>query len=446
MKKPLRYMLSLVLMLALMLSMGTAAFADKTDSGLPVEYVSYGVGLSDAPGVDKHGLGDDDITIDGVSWRTDTTEDALHVHVLDLAAAKLLRCCADEAKELGLDYAKLYIENGLIYVKEDVPAEEAGGLKEKLDELTRAAVIGLVSGDAFDVGNGGEAKLQVKIATFVTLAQETEAAKSGLDVKGIGVVKGGDSYWDTTIDNAATLEKGMNEVDKIERTTVFIIYGGYTDYDLEADNYSNNAQPTGNNNDYVKRTYKEGWVGIANDKGDDSKYYIKVVGLGSNGSSKYVEVKNLTELDSSKLDPNDPNSFNGWLIDIITGDYGENEVADKIIISTDGTDDGIVMTIDLKDGTATKDEIYGADGKLSENTPTDYKDPTRVDEESYMSYEPKEDKDIEAGVSADTANVTVRDTVTAYDPDATPVDRPSDNPPVNPSVDPNPDSEIPVIS
>ena len=34
MKKPLRYMLSVMLMLALMLSMGTAAFADKTDSGL----------------------------------------------------------------------------------------------------------------------------------------------------------------------------------------------------------------------------------------------------------------------------------------------------------------------------------------------------------------------------------------------------------------------------
>lgn len=69
MKKPLRYMLSVVLMLALMLSMGTAAFADKTDSELPVEYVTYGVGLPDAPGVDRHELGDDDITIDGVSWR-----------------------------------------------------------------------------------------------------------------------------------------------------------------------------------------------------------------------------------------------------------------------------------------------------------------------------------------------------------------------------------------
>lgn len=88
MKKPLRYMLSVMLMLALMLSMGTAAFADKTDSELPVEYVTYGVGLPDAPGVDRHELGDDDITIDGVSWRTKTSEDKIYVYVLDLAAAK----------------------------------------------------------------------------------------------------------------------------------------------------------------------------------------------------------------------------------------------------------------------------------------------------------------------------------------------------------------------
>ena len=155
MKKPLRYVLSVMLMLALMLSMGTAAFADKTDSELPVEYVTYGVGLPDAPGVDRHELGDDDITIDGVSWKPKTSEDKLYVHILDLAAAKLLRGCTGEAKELGIDYAKLYIENGLIQVKEDVPTAEAEELRTKLDKLTYAAVIGVVAGDTFDVGNGG---------------------------------------------------------------------------------------------------------------------------------------------------------------------------------------------------------------------------------------------------------------------------------------------------
>ena len=182
MKKPLRYMLSVMLMLALMLSMGTAAFADKTDSGLPVEYVTYGVALPDAPGVDRHELGDENITIDGVSWRTKTSEDKLYVYVLDLAAAKLLRSCADEAKELGLDYAKLYIENGLIQVREDVPSAEAEELRAGLDELTRAAVIGLVAGDRFDVGNGGDVKLQVVVTGFVTGGGE--AAEPGTEENG----------------------------------------------------------------------------------------------------------------------------------------------------------------------------------------------------------------------------------------------------------------------
>lgn len=231
MKKPLLYVLSVVLMLALMLSMGTAAFADKTDSGLPVEYVSYGVGLSDEPGVDKHGLGDDGITIDGVSWKPKTSEDKLYVHILDLAAAKLLRGCTDEAKELGIDYAKLYIENGLIQVKEEVPSAEAEELRAKLDKLTYAAVIGVVAGDVFDVGNGGEVKLQVVVAGFVTgaakeTAAEQETVKSGLEVKGIGT----------------PYNKGEVDLDEVNNTnfagvtttTIYVAYGGATRYEYSA--------------------------------------------------------------------------------------------------------------------------------------------------------------------------------------------------------------------
>ena len=233
MKKTLRYMLSLVLMLALMLSMGTAAFADKTDSGLPVEYVSYGVGLSDAPGVDKHGLGDEDLTIDGVSWKPDTSEDKLYVHILDLAAAKLLRSCADEAKELGLDYSKLYIENGLIQVKDDVPSAEAAELKGNLDKLTYAAVVGVVGGDMFEVGSGGEAKLQIMVAGFATVAGEEpaaaqETAKRGLDVKGIGlplneIGQGDKGGVKTEFDPSAISNTNFAGV---TNTTIYIIYGG----------------------------------------------------------------------------------------------------------------------------------------------------------------------------------------------------------------------------
>ncbi len=411
MKKPLRYMLSVMLMLALMLSMGTAAFADKTDSELPVEYVTYGVGLPDAPGVDRHELGDDDITIDGVSWKPKTSEDKLYVHILDLAAAKLLRGCTGEAKELGIDYAKLYIENGLIQVKEDVPTAEAEELRTKLDKLTYAAVIGVVAGDTFDVGNGGDVKLQVVVTGFVTGAQETEASKSGLDVKGIGVVtENGET------DMEATIKKGMDAVSKIERTTVFIIYGGTTEYysDWTPPKYSletDNDQPADDGDALLTHTNKSGWVGIANAKDDNTKYYIKVIGLNGDGGGEYVQIGDLSKVDPSA----NPDDFDGMLVSIIGNRDGE--LADRIIVSTDGTDDGIVMTIDLKDGTAKQKDLYDKEGLLMDAAPDGYEEPDNKEDYNVV-YEPSVNEDgskndIVIKVEGDTAEVTVRDTVTA---------------------------------
>lgn len=411
MKKPLRYMLSVMLMLALMLSMGTAAFADKTDSELPVEYVTYGVGLPDAPGVDRHELGDDDITIDGVSWRTKTSEDKLYVYVLDLAAAKLLRGCTGEAKELGIDYAKLYIENGLIQVKENVPTAEAEELRARLDKLTYAAVIGVVAGDVFDVGSGGDVKLQVVVTGFVTGAQETEASKSGLDVKGIGVVtENGET------DMEATIKKGMDAVSKIERTTVFIIYGGTTEYysDWTPPKYSletDNDQPADDGDALLTHTNKSGWVGIANAKDDNTKYYIKVIGLNGDGGGEYVQIGDLSKVDPSA----NPDDFDGMLVSIIGNKDGE--LADRIIVSTDGTDDGIVMTIDLKDGTAKQKDLYDEEGLLMDAAPDGYEEPDNKEDYNVV-YEPSVNEDgskndIVIKVEGDTAEVTVRDTVTA---------------------------------
>lgn len=295
MKKPLRYMLSVMLMLALMLSMGTAAFADKTDSELPVEYVTYGVGLPDAPGVDRHELGDDDITIDGVSWRTKTSEDKLYVYVLDLAAAKLLRSCADEAKELGLDYAKLYIENGLIQVREDVPSAEAEELRAGLDELTRAAVIGLVAGDRFDVGNGGDVKLQVVVTGFVTgggEAAEPGTEENGLDVKGIGVPFDKNNGYDTS---GVTGENYAG----VTKTTIYIMYGGVTWYGssgIDCQNLDEELPPPEEMPNYSERG---GFAGVAKAKDDTNNYYIKIVGLS--GEAEFIPIDDLASLGD---DPN----------------------------------------------------------------------------------------------------------------------------------------------
>lgn len=290
MKKPLRYVLSVVLMLALMLSMGTAAFADKTDSELPVEYVTYGVGFPDAPGVDRHELGDDDITIDGVSWRTKTSEDKLYVHILDLAAAKLLRGCTDEAKELGLDYAKLCIENGLIQVKEEVPSAEAEELRAKLDKLTYAAVIGVVAGDRFDVGNGGDVKLQVVVTGFVTgggEAAEPGTEENGLDVKGIGVPFDKNNGYDTS---GVTGENYAG----VTRTTIYIMYGGVTrhgDSGPECCSLDEETPPPEEMPNYSERS---GFAGVAKAKDDTNNYYIKNVGLS--GEAEFIPVDDLASL------------------------------------------------------------------------------------------------------------------------------------------------------
>ena len=404
MKKPLRYVLSVVLMLALMLSMGTAAFADKTDSELPVEYVTYGVGFPDAPGVDRHELGDDDITIDGVSWRTKTSEDKLYVYVLDLAAAKLLRGCTDEAKELGIDYAKLYIENGLIQVREEVPSAEAEELRAGLDELTYAAVIGLVAGDRFDVGNGGDVKLQVVVTGFVTgggEAAEPGTEENGLDVKGIGVPFDKNNGYDIS---GVTGENYAG----VTRTTIYIMYGGVTrhgDSGPECCSLDEETPPPEEMPNYSER---RGYAGVAKAKDDTNNYYIKNVGLS--GKAEFIPVDDLAALGDG------PDAIWDARVADIVGkdreDYGK--LADSIIVATDKDGSNIVMTIKLKDGTAKLEEVISEDGTESK-TPDGYNDPEKVNRD--LQYAPEDI--VEADRTGEsTADVTVRDTVIAPDPNA----------------------------
>lgn len=405
MKKPLRYMLSVMLMLALMLSMGTAAFADKTDSELPVEYVTYGVGLPDAPGVDRHELGDDDITIDGVSWRTKTSEDKLYVYVLDLAAAKLLRSCADEAKELGLDYAKLYIENGLIQVREDAPSAEAEELRARLDELTRAAVIGLVAGDRFDVGNGGDVKLQVVVTGFVTgggEAAEPGTEENGLDVKGLGVPYDKNYRYDTS---GVTGENYAG----VTTTTIYIAYGGVTWYGSSGPDCLNLDEELAPPEEMPNYSERAGFAGVAKAKDDTNNYYIKIVGLS--GEAEFIPVDDLASLGDA------PDAiWDARVADIVGRDMEDGgKLADSVIIATDPEGNNIVMTINLKDDTAKAEEVISEDGTESK-TPDGYNDPEKVNHDLHYTPDPIVDVDHTAGEN--TADVTVRDTIIAPDPNA----------------------------
>lgn len=317
-----------------------------------------------------------------------------------------------------------------------------GGLKEKLDELTRAAVIGLVSGDSFDVGNGGEAKLQVKITGFVTgvsdtaAAAEQETTKSGLDVKGLGVPYDKNNGYDTS---GVTGENYTG----VTTTTIYIAYGGVTWYGGGPSCLSIDEEtpPTEKSPDYVERS---GFAGVAKAAGDENNYYIKVVGLS--GEAEYILVGDLAKLGS------DPKAFLNAKVANIVGnsmeDYGK--LADTIIVATDPEGNNIVMTIKLKDGTAKleelpstnepappKEEVPGSEELTPLNEPGNdgnaapeagsgeggtnkasggYNDPEKVGRD--LQYTPNPIVDVDHTAGENTADVTVRDTIIAPDPNA----------------------------
>ena len=420
MKRSLRYLLSVVLMLALMLTMGTAAFADNAEKELPIEYVSYGVGLPDEPGVDAHGLKNADITIDGVSWKTRVEDDRLYVHVLDLAAAKLLRGCADEAKELGLDYSKLYIEDGLIQVKDDVPAAEAEELRGKLDSLTAYAVIGLVAGDEFDVGNGEDLKLKVKVAGFVTGGSDSGsgAAAGGIDVKGIDPTH--------EIDIEA-------EANAVTSTTLFVVYYGYTEYGYWTSNETESAaqkaeesaeKSEGSESKYEYKSESErgGGVFLAKAAGDTNQYYVKIEGI--DGGNKFIKLEDFAKADLTGLDERVDGEVDKDGNYVVLNLHDKNgNIGSQIIVATDEEGSNVVMEVTLRNETPGPEEFYqektgeGGDTWLEPVVPENEGDNyCYVDDDDQYTpeFQTKDGKGVEVeNKTSDTADVILRDDVDA---------------------------------
>ena len=101
--------------------------------------------------------------------------------------------------------------------------------------------------------------------------------------------------------------------------------------------------------------------------------------------------------------------------DIVGRDMEDHgKLADSVIIATDPEGNNIVMTINLKDGTAKLEEVISEDGTESK-TPDGYNDPEKVNRD--LQYAPEDI--VEADRTGEsTADVTVRDTVIAPDPNA----------------------------
>lgn len=224
MKKQLKFTLALALSLALLFSLGAAAFADTAEDGLPLEYVSYGVGLPDPAPVDMHELGAEDITLDGVSYDARTEDGHIYIRLSDLAAAKLLRESRDKAAELGLDYAKIYIADGVIFAKDTGNADEVKEVQGLISALKQGAAIGISVDDIFDLGNAGDVKLHVKIRGFAYGDAGSGAAPAS---------SGGSTGEKRALDVKA-LDKEKS-IERPEVTTVYFYYYGLTGYDTVLD-------------------------------------------------------------------------------------------------------------------------------------------------------------------------------------------------------------------
>lgn len=224
MKKQLKFTLALALSLALLFSLGAAAFADTAEDGLPLEYVSYGVGLPDPAPVDMHELGAEDITLEGVSYDARTEDGHIYIRLSDLAAAKLLRESRDKAAELGLDYAKIYIADGVIFAKDTGNADEVKEVQGLISALKQGAAIGISVDDIFDLGNAGDVKLHVKIRGFAYGDAGNGAAPAS---------SGGSTGEKRALDVKA-LDKEKS-IERPEVTTVYFYYYGLTGYDTVFD-------------------------------------------------------------------------------------------------------------------------------------------------------------------------------------------------------------------
>lgn len=227
MKKQLKFTLALALSLALLFSLGAAAFADTAEDGLPLEYVSYGVGLPAPAPVDMHELGTEDITLEGVSYDARTEDGHIYIRLSDLAAAKLLRESRDKAAELGLDYAKIYIADGVIFAKDTGNADEVKEVQGLVSALKQGAAIGISVDDIFDLGNAGDVKLHVKIRGFAYGDAGSGAAPAS---------SGGSTGEKRALDvKALDMEKS---IERPEVTTVYFYYYGLTGYDTVLDDGS----------------------------------------------------------------------------------------------------------------------------------------------------------------------------------------------------------------
>lgn len=249
MSKKLKAALSFALALVLVLSLGVSAFADSSGAEKQKEkepeivQIAFNLATGEACAVRMRELGYDDIRLDGVSYKADAEDGVIAIQLGDLAAAKLLRENTAKAKDLGIDYAKLYIRGGRVLVKDDtgLSSDEIAALKKAVATLMGSVRVGVNIGDIFDLANGEKVKLRVQVCNFIYPAPKPSA----MPVKAID---------DETAMKWA--EKGQSDTPSI--TTVYVYYNATR----SSDNYTAHDL--------------HGQIGIAKDTKDKNDYLMKI--------------------------------------------------------------------------------------------------------------------------------------------------------------------------
>ncbi len=373
MSKKLKAVLSFALALILVMSLGVSAFADSSNAETEKEkepetvQIAFNLGTMEPCAVRMRELGYDDIRIDGVSYRADAKDGVIAINLGDLAAIKLLRENTEKAKELGIDYANLYIRGGKVLVKDDtgLTSDQIAALQQAVASLMSSVRVGVNIGDIFDLANGEKVKLRVQVSNFIYPPQkQTQQIK--VDTASLDDMYSKDSANFNTVQN--------KEVDRQDYynpvsaktptvTTLYFYFSGQAYADVPAND--------------VHHAYNSK-VGIAKDKDDNNTYYVQLV-FSDTDKSEVTELKDLTQT-------KDTESFwDAWLS--LVNKAGE--LAKKLFLSTDKEGKNVVKTVDIKNETPSDEDILG--GKLP-----DYTENEKWSTEVKKIYSPDKESEVSA--------------------------------------------------
>ena len=300
MSKKLKAVLSFALALVLVMSLGVSAFADSSNAETEKEkepetvQIAFNLGTMEPCAVRMRELGYDDIRIDGVSYRADAKDGVIAINLGDLAAIKLLRENTEKAKELGIDYANLYIRGGKVLVKDDtgLTSDQIAALQQAVASLMSSVRIGVNIGDIFDLANGEKVKLRVQVSNFIYPPAQKSTV---MPVKAVDYETR--DKWDKA-----------NKADTPTITTVYVYYYGW----LNESEYTDTSTSRGG----------AGLVGVAKAESDKNEYSIKICYGDKEEDAEWEDVGNIAKEDGLGNMKSFRDKENGGL-------------AKKILLSTD---------------------------------------------------------------------------------------------------------------